>query len=493
MTIRWGISALSHDAAITVMEGDYILFAGHAERYSRIKNDAFLNNGIVNEALKYGVPDEIYWYERPFLKKTRQIFAGQWNEVFHFETPKSYLHENFRILRGIKIKHVDHHKAHAAAGFFTSPFQEATIFVVDGIGEWDTATVWKGVGNKLTKIKSIKYPDSLGIFYTAVTQRVGLKPLEDEYILMGMAAFGDKNRAMQLRNLLEKDFFSDGLIKFKKSLHRGILDWHPDLKEEDYSSLALAAQNIVEDQLRQLFLSNQTHNKNVVFMGGVALNCVANSKLAKICKNLWIMPNPGDAGSSLGAILAGTNIRAVWNGPYLGTDIKRAFDYDGAIKELTEGSGIIAIANGRAEFGPRALGNRSLIADPRGQHMKDKVNDIKQRQRFRPFAPMILQSKFTDYFYTTSRGITASPYMQFTALCKQPTLYPAICHEDGTSRVQTVTSEENLVIYTLLRMFYEKTGCPILLNTSLNVKGEPLVNDWEDALRFSDKYKVKLF
>jgi carbamoyltransferase len=205
--------------------------------------------------------------------------------------------------------------------------------------------------------------------------------------------------------------------------------------------------------------------------------------------NIWIMPNPGDAGSSVGAVAAYTKQPLNWKSPYLGTNIDREFDYDGALQALLQGE-VIGIANGRAEFGPRALGNRSLIADPRGSQVKDKVNMIKKREMFRPFAPIIMEHLVHEYF---DLPVNTAPYMQFTAECKYPESFPAICHFDNTSRVQTLTAEQNPVFYKLLKMFYDATGCPMLLNTSLNIKGQPLVNTWQDALDFSAKYGVRVF
>jgi carbamoyltransferase len=226
-------------------------------------------------------------------------------------------------------------------------------------------------------------------------------------------------------------------------------------------------------------------------MGGCALNCVANEKIARqnLFNDIWIMPNPGDAGSSLGAILAHTKQRANWTTPYLGTNISRSFSKKELIEILAKGN-IIGLATGRAEYGPRALGNRSILADPRGVFVKDRVNDIKHRQRFRPFAPMVLEHLADKYF---DMPVKTSPYMQFTARCLDPGTYPAICHVDGSSRVQTLNREQNPIMYDILEGFYNKTGCPMLLNTSLNIKGEPLVDSWADAIRFQIKYRIPMF
>jgi carbamoyltransferase len=219
------------------------------------------------------------------------------------------------------------------------------------------------------------------------------------------------------------------------------------------------------------------------------LNCLANRIIPEYFDNHWIMPNPGDAGSSLGAILAKTKQKVKFDNAFLGEEIKGKYPVDKALEELLQ-CGIVGVASGRAEFGPRALGNRSLLADPRGQEMKDKVNGIKQRQEFRPFAPVILESDVQEYFNVT-KGFS-SPYMQQVVRCKYPTKFPAIVHEDGTSRVQTVTKKSHPGLFALLTKWKEETGCPMLLNTSLNIKGKPIVNNLQDARDFQNKYKVKV-
>jgi carbamoyltransferase len=326
--------------------------------------------------------------------------------------------------------------------------------------------------------------------------------MEDEYILMGMAAYGSKTIANDLSNQMAREFFcySDPFknpkhaIKMKKNLHRGLLK---DLYSEytDYD-IARAAQIQVEKRVLAYasHAKKITNSNNLVFMGGVALNCVANSELFKLYNNIHIMPNPGDAGSSLGAAALEyfnrTGNRTNWQTPYLGYDIKGEYPIQKALDSLMKGE-IFGIANGKAEFGPRALGNRSLMADPRGNEIKDRVNAIKQRQKFRPFAPVIMEEFVHEYFEMPNN--TISPYMQFVAKCKKPTKFPAIIHADGTSRVQTVNYEQHPGLYTLLKEFYKKTGCPILLNTSLNIKGQPIVNDEQDAIVFSQKYDLPVY
>ena len=225
-------------------------------------------------------------------------------------------------------------------------------------------------------------------------------------------------------------------------------------------------------------------------MGGVALNCSANEHLGDYFDNIWIMPNPGDAGSSLGAAALAYGKQVEWLHPYLGMNIEGEYPVNALLDELLAGK-IVGVASGRAEFGPRALGNRSLLADPRGPEIKDKVNEIKRRQQFRPFAPVIMEEYVDQYFYMP-KGFPTSPYMQTTATCKKPSEFPAIIHQDGTSRVQTVSKDCGSGIRELLEKWFVLTGCPMLLNTSLNIRGEPMVNDRADADRFEKLYGVQV-
>jgi carbamoyltransferase len=262
--------------------------------------------------------------------------------------------------------------------------------------------------------------------------------------------------------------------------------------------LAAATQEIYEVMLdRVIKLANEkvSFTENLVMMGGCALNCTANSMITSKYgfKDIWIMPNPGDAGSSIGVAQKynSTSWNLNWQSPYLGHNIEGDYPVEKSLKALLDGE-IIGIANGRAEFGPRALGNRTLTADPRGPSIKDKMNEIKRRQKFRPFAPMILEEDVHDYF-EMPENVTQSPYMQFVAKCKHPKDFPAIVHIDGTSRVQTVNQLQHPDLYILLSRFKEETGCPMLVNTSLNIKGKPIVNDEHDAIEFSKHYNVKVF
>ena len=222
------------------------------------------------------------------------------------------------------------------------------------------------------------------------------------------------------------------------------------------------------------------------------MNCAANRVLANmgLFDNIWIIPNPGDAGSSLGCIAAHQKSRLKWQHPFLGHNIDGEYPVDSLIKELKENK-MVGVASGRAEFGPRALGNRSLLADPRGEDIKDLVNSIKKRQKFRPFAPAILEEDVNEYF-ELPKGVKNTPYMQYTAACTHGKDFPAIIHYDNTSRVQTVRKTDNPGFHALLTEWKKQTGCPILLNTSLNIKGQPIVNDREDGKAFTNKYGVKV-
>jgi carbamoyltransferase len=483
--ITWGISANSHDAALAVFSKDGLEFASHAERFSGVKNDAHLNKDLIEYAKQWGEPDEVIWYERPFVKTLRQLRAGQgWN--WRENNIKQYL-ASYGI--NCPIRYTSHHHSHAAAGYYTSPYEDATVVCIDSIGEFETLTVWEGKDEHLTQMYSQGYPNSVGLWYSAMTQRVGLKPNEDEYILMGMAAYGDPEKLFW--HIFE-DFFEyvNGTeVRFKVNLHRGCKWWMPELTtEQDMYDIAAATQAVYEYVLRSILrdTSKTANSKNLVLMGGCALNCSANSIAYEFYDNVWIMPNPGDAGSAIGAVLAHKKERMEMTHAYLGYNIEGEYPVEELIDELKT-TGIAGVANGRAEYGPRAFGNRSLLADPRGSDIKRRVNDIKQRQQFRPFAPVVLAEYASENFQGHYNN-----YMQFTSRCTHPDLYPAITHADGTSRVQTVP-KDNSGIRRLLEAWYAETGCPMLLNTSLNIKGKPMVNNLTDAEEFAKMYNIKVF
>jgi carbamoyltransferase len=385
------------------------------------------------------------------------------------------------------IEYHGHHLSHAAAGFQTSPYDRATVVVIDAIGEWDTASIWSAEYSngkaKYKKLWSKKYPHSLGLFYSAMTKRAGLKPLDEEYILMGMAAYAEFDANMY------GDFLANAHdLKFRQNLHVGCDEYRPGMTDFE---IAASAQYTLEQCLHHIMLRAEELDTtgNLVYMGGVALNCKANDLIGAYFQNIWIMTNPGDCGSSLGAAALSYGGKLNWQNAYLGTDIPGPYPVKDLISELLTNK-IVGVANGRAEFGPRALGNRSLLADPRGADIKEKVNAIKQRQQFRPFAPVILEEVCKEYFDMPT-GWPNSRYMQTVAYCRQPDLYPAIIHADRTSRVQTVAADGS-GIRQLLEAWFEWTGCPMLLNTSLNIRGEPMVNDRSDADRFEKLYRVRV-
>jgi carbamoyltransferase len=487
-----GISAGFHDAAATIINrnGD-ILYAGHSERYSKIKNDPNICHEMMWNIWGQDIGTVAY-YERPLIKQLRQWYSGQgieWDKL----SVRKILEQQCKPfhLDDVKLKNYNHHLCHAAAGFQTSTFDRATVVVIDAIGEFETITIWGAEYDKKGRAKYKKlwqqnYPHSIGLFYTGVTSSVGLKPLEEEYILMGMAAYGNKNYSNVLRLGLVHDEWE---IKFKENMHAGITQKY--LTNMDHMDLAASAQDLAEDLILNVMLRAKKFNwsNNLVYMGGVALNCSANARIGRYFDDLWIMPNPGDAGSSMGAAALAYGHRLNWTNAYLGHNIPGAYPTNDALDVLLRDR-IVGVASGRAEWGPRALGNRSLLADPRGSDIKDKVNEIKRRQKFRPFAPVILE-ELADIYFDMPPGWRDSRYMQTVARCRVPELFPAIVHHDGTSRVQTVPKDGS-GIRELLEKWYVMTDCPMLLNTSLNIKGEPMVNDRSDADRFEKLYGVKV-
>lgn len=493
--ISWGISANSHDAALAVFCDEKLVFASHSERFSKIKNDPDLSQSLVDYAKKgWGDPQRIYWYEKPFYKSLRQLFAGQ-GFKFKENDVKNYLRKY-----GIEapIVTTNHHKSHAAAGYCTSSFDEACVIVIDAIGEFQTLSIWRAETSSLKCLYSESFPHSIGLWYSAMTQRVGLKPNEEEYILMGMSAYGDPNR---LYGDIIRDFIyfpswdMGGLVQLKENLHKGCKDWRPDLiSEQDMFDIAAGTQSVYQTVFDRIlhYAKGLYPSDNLVLMGGCALNCVANPLAYRYFKNLYIMPNPGDAGSAVGAVLAHNpqwrHMQTQPFDPFLGYDMGMHTTNETIVEYLIENK-ICGVARGKAEFGPRALGNRSLIADPRGNEIKDRVNEIKQRQKFRPFAPSILEEVADDYFEIPGG---TSPYMQVVARCRHPDHFPAIIHVDKTSRVHTV-KKDGSPFRKLLELWYERTGCPMLLNTSLNIKGQPMVNDHVDLKNFQAKYGVKVF
>jgi carbamoyltransferase len=468
-----GINETSHDASISLIEDGKILFAGHAERYSKQKNDWYINDSLVNDALSYGSPDAIAYYEKPLLKASRLFLkggAGDWKPRFNID--------------GLPRKSFGHHYSHASAGYYTSPFNDAVIVVLDAIGEYNTSTVWVGEGDKIKLKHKQNYPVSFGLFYSAFTKLIGLMPNQEEYIMMGMAAYGDWKRYYK-----EVDEYFPNYHAQKYNFHMGIHDWGMEITEQDRFDIAAAVQMVYTTRLMEFMRMAKliTNKKNLVFMGGCALNSSANTSLWKLFDMIWIMPNPGDAGSSLGAAAAFYGKHLDWKDPYIGYDLGGEYPVNEIVKGILK-DGIVAVATGRAEYGPRALGNRSILADPRDPGIKDKVNLIKQRELFRPFAPVVMEECASKWFDMDF----ASPYMQYTVKCLKPELVPSVVHADGTSRVQTVNRKENRGLWRVLNKFYLQTGVPMLLNTSLNIKGQPLLNDENDIRNWEAMYNAKV-
>lgn len=477
-----GISGGFHDAAAALLstQGD-IVFAGHSERYSKVKNDPNIHPALLAEFCRYDI-DTVAYYERPWLKQLRRLRSGEgidWRSITTGQVIRQQLgpwlqHPPRRITS------YSHHLSHAAAGFQTSPFERATVVVIDAIGEFDTVSIYGAEYDRAghaqyRRLWVQRYPRSIGLFYSAVTARIGLHPMDEEYITMGMAAYGEPCYVDELRSLLTDN------------LHVGIdSNWLPDARHAD---IAASAQVITEQLIYNIMLyaRNLGFSTNLVYQGGVALNCLANRNLGDYFENIWIMPCPGDAGSSIGAAALAYGKKINWRTAYLGQEISGEYPVLACVDSLQRDR-ICGVASGRAEFGPRALGNRSLLADPRGPDIKDLVNAIKRRQQFRPFAPVILGEHVDAIFHMPSNW-HSHDYMQSVARCRRPDLYPAIVHHDGTSRVQTVP-DNGSGIRRLLEAWYAATGCPMLLNTSLNIRGEPMVNDRSDADRFEALYSV---
>lgn len=459
------------------MNNGQIALAGHAERYSKRKQDYAIHPDLWAEALEIGPPDLICYFERRSLKRLRRILAGGLNGAYE------HLYRR-RFGADIPEIQVSHHLSHAAGGFFTSGMEEAVVVVIDAIGEIETASIWDAQGCRLTKLHSLRYPTSFGLFYSAFTHRLGLQAGQDEYVLMGMAAYGDPSRYRDQVRALFPAWNHQPL-----NLHRGLPSFPIDSDLLAPYDLAASVQQIYEERLMDyMALARRlTGSTNLVFMGGCALNCVANERLRSMFDQIWIMPNPGDAGSSLGAILAHTRSHLPWPGPYLGTNIPGEYPVEAIIEKL-QAHQIVAVASGRAEFGPRALGNRSILADPRSEAIRDQVNLIKERQPFRPFAPVVTEEAAPHLFDLAG----PSPHMSFAVRCLRPDLIPAVVHADGSSRVQTVSRAQHPGLHDVLTRWGQITGLPVLLNTSLNIKGQPILNDETDIAEWEQMYRSEI-
>lgn len=574
-----GISAFYHDSAAALVTNGEIVAAAQEERFSRIKHDP---NFPIN-AVKYVLDQKnislddvscIVFYDKPMIKFERLIetyhgFAPRGLKSFLSAMPvwlkeklfmKKLIREELQTLgeKVPKIYFSEHHLSHAASAFYPSPFEEAAILTIDGVGEWATTTISYGEGSEIRALREIHFPHSLGLLYSAFTYYCGFKVNSGEYKLMGLAPYGD-SAAEQTREFVKKiydnliDLRPDGSFLLNMRYFEyatgdrmcndsrwqvlfGIKKREPESElTQAYMNLALACQIVTEDVVLLLAKTARklTDKRNLVMAGGVALNCVANGKLLKsgLFKDIWIQPAAGDAGGAVGAALAGSYLiyqqkrmpaqSDRMNGSYLGPNFdsfsiahtcrKYAAPYIHFEKyeelinyvsdRLIEGK-VVGWFQGRMEFGPRALGNRSILADPRNPDMQKKLNlKIKYREGFRPFAPSVLAEDIQKYFEINSE----SPYMLMVApvtesrrnqepsnyqkLSMMERLYhlrsdvPAITHIDYSARIQSVNRDVNERYWSLINKFKEKTGYGLLVNTSFNVRGEPIVCTPEDAYR----------
>ncbi len=571
-----GISAFYHDSAAAILIDGKIIAAAQEERFTRKKHDpSYPYNAIkyvLGEAkLNLNQIDQIVFYEKPFLKFERLLetylaFAPKGFTSFLMSMPlwlkeklfqKKFLFEqlkrndkNFNDID--KISFSEHHFSHAASAFYPSPFEEAVILTLDGVGEWATSTLAIGKNNKISIIKEIHFPHSIGLLYSAFTYYTGFKVNSGEYKVMGLAPYGKpKFTDIILKELVDvkedgsfrlnmKYFnFATGLTmtneKFSKLFGQKVRDPNKELLTQFHMDIASSIQKVIEKIVLNLVNSIQkdTKIKNLCLAGGVALNCVANGKIVKnnIFESIWIQPASGDAGGSIGAALGFwhqelSNLRKLntssdgMSGSYLGpkfdentieTNLKKLkanftkLDdenlYSKIATDLKNGK-IIGWFQGRMEFGPRALGCRSIIADPRSEKMQKNLNlKIKFRESFRPFAPSILREDLSNWFELDCD----SPYMLLVADVKKSiqiqetetnqklfgierlnlkrSLIPAVTHVDYSARIQTVHKDTNPKYHNLLQNFKKLTNCPVLVNTSFNIRGEPIVCSVEDAFK----------
>ena len=572
MTSILGISAFYHDSAAAILVDGKIVAAAQEERFSRIKHDSnYPFNAIqfVLDQSKLNLNDieHIVFFEKPFLKferllETYMAFAPKGFKSFSLSMPiwlreklfqKKFLFDklqqhddNFKDIN--KIKFSEHHFSHAASAFYPSPFEEAVVLTLDGVGEWATTTIGIGKKNKLEIIKEIHFPHSLGLLYSAFTYYVGFKVNSGEYKLMGLAPYGKplfKDLILQKIIDLKEDGsfklnmkyfnYATGLTmtndKFSKLFGHPVRDPNKDLLTQFHMDLAASIQAVIEEIVIRITknISSKYKIENLCLAGGVALNCVANGKVQneKIFKNIWIQPASGDAGGSLGAALAywhhelgkprdefsdkmmGSFLGPKFDNNFIETKLKllkanfKKYSKEEVTsliaKELAKEK-IVGWFQGKMEFGPRALGGRSILADPRSEKMQKELNlKIKFRESFRPFAPSVLREDVNEWFDLD----IDSPYMLLVSQVKKEkqiqmkkedenlfgieklnvkrSNIPAVTHVDYSARVQTVHKNTNPRYYDLIKEFKKITNCPVLVNTSFNVRGEPIVCSIEDA------------
>lgn len=568
-----GISGLYHDSAAALIKDGQIIAAAQEERFTRKKHDSrfpvnSINYCLEEDGIGLGDIDHVVFYDKPFLKFERLLetyltFAPRGIKSFSMAIPlwlreklflKDLLLKEFRKLNtndkwNKKLLFSEHHLSHAASAFFPSPFEEAVVLTMDGVGEWATTSVAIGKGNRLEVIKEIHFPHSLGLLYSAMTYYTGFKVNSGEYKVMGLAPYGEPKYADLILNKL-MDVKSDGSFRLDMSyfdyctgltmtnkkfddLFGGPPRKSDQLLTQRHMDLAASIQAVTEEVVLRLTrsLRDETGIKNLCLAGGVALNCVANGKILRdgSFENIYIQPAAGDAGGALGAALAGYHMQLdqerkvsgdAMRGAYLGPeftqiDIEARLKKCGAKFDLLEDeilidrcaedlaqSKALGWFQGRMEFGPRSLGNRSILGDPRSPTMQKTLNlKVKYRESFRPFAPSILRERVSDWFELD----IDSPYMLLVAdvvksrrreMTKEENQLfgieklnvprseiPAVTHVDYSARIQTVHHDTNPRYHALLSAFEHKTGCPLLVNTSFNVRGEPIVGSPEDAFR----------
>lgn len=534
-----GISCFYHDSAACLIKDGKLVAAAEEERFSRIKHD----NGFPHQAIAFclkqagiSVKDLFYigFYEKPFLKFERILYTNL--ATFPFSFPfflkaipvwiKEKLWMSQLIKKELKysgeVLFVDHHLSHAASSFLVSPFEKATILTLDAVGEWTTSAYGLGEGSNLVLEKEINFPHSLGMFYSAFTAHLGFEVMEGEYKVMGLAAFGKPKYIDQIKKVIK--IFPDGSFqlnldyfafhfgekmtnkKFEKIFGRP--RGKDDPVTEYHQDLAASLQAVTEEIILKMchFLYKKHKTDNLCLAGGVALNCVANGKILKETpfKNIFIQPAAGDAGGALGMAFYIWNVllgkprnfvmdHAYWGPEYSNKEIEdflkknrvkyRHLGQNELIKttaRLIAENKVVGWFHGRMEFGPRALGHRSILANASSAEMKEIINrKIKHREPFRPFAPSVLTEYSSQYFDLKPE----SPFMLLVAdvYPQKRKIIPAITHVDGTARVQTVRKEVNGRYYDLIKEYHSLTGVPIILNTSFNVRGEPIVCNPEDA------------
>lgn len=521
--IQLGISAFYHDSAACLIRNGVVLGAAEEERFTGIKHDkSFPINSIkwLLRSNNISLKDitEICWYENPKLKKDRvlKIFNKHFFKTlklrlrFLQEHKKNNPTKLFKQHLGIEIpiKYVDHHLSHAAFAFYTSPFNEAAVLTVDGVGEWETVSIWHGTGTQLNKKMYLNFPNSLGMFYSTFTSYIGFRPNEGEYKLMGLAPFGNPDvyysKLMDLFNGFEinQKYFTweySNKIMFNINLAR-YLKVIPRLPEDEitqeHKDLAAAVQKVYTQKFNDLvdIAKELTGSSNLCIGGGSAYNGVANQTAYRVFDSIYIPFAPSDAGSCIGACLVSQPQNRQMISPYLGPDysdfsikyiLKR---YEGKIRwfklsdekliqktaELLYAQKIIGWFQGRMEFGARALGNRSILASPRDPQMREKLNlVIKKREGFRPFAPSVTLEQANKWFDIKE----PVPFMNIVTKAKKHNRnipFQAATHVDGTCRVQTVTKDSNPRYHALLTEFGRLDGAQVLLNTSFNLKDETI-------------------